>query len=146
MITGEFTNKLEGKNRLALPKKFRNTIGSEIIITRSFENCLLIVNKKQWQNLLTDLEDKPFFSGANRDTRRFLIGGASEIKIDKQGRFVVPDNLKDFAKLKKEVIFIGLGDWIEIWDKQNWAKKLTQIQQNASSIAEKINKNIKNEN
>ena len=73
-------------------------LGDEIIVTRGYEDCVIAVNKRQWEKLLTVFDDKPFTTSPVRDTRRFLIGGASEVDLDKQGRFVLPVNLKNFAK------------------------------------------------
>ena len=138
MLIGEFFNKVGEKNRIALPKKFRKLIGDSLIVTRGYEGCVVIVNKRQWQNLLSSFTDKPFIKSSIRDTRRFFIGGASEIKVDAQGRFVLPVNLKQYAEVKKEVVFVGLVDWIEIWDREKWNKRLEYLQKEAPKIAEKV--------
>lgn len=145
MLIGEYTNKLGEKNRLALPKKFREILGNKVIVTRGYEDCMIIVNEQQWGNLLSVFNDKPFTATNVRDTRRFLIGGAAEADLDSQGRFVIPQNLKEFAGIQKEVVFVGLVDWVEIWDKQAWEKRLQMIQPKAGEIAEKL-QNASNEN
>lgn len=142
MLIGEFLNKVEAKKRLALPKKFRQILGSKVIITRGYEDCIIVVNEKQWEKLLSVFSDKPFTTSPVRDTRRFLIGGASEAKLDGQGRFVLPNHLKEFAGIKKEVVFVGLVDWIEIWSRDLWEKRMQMIKPQASKIAEQL-ENIK---
>ena len=146
MIIGEFQNKLGAKNRLALPKKFRDQMGTKIIATRGYEDCVIVVNSNQWKNLLKIFDNKPFTTSRVRDTRRFLIGGASEIDLDKQGRFVVPKNLKSFAGIKNEVVFVGLVDWVEIWDIKSWKKRIAKIKPTAGEIAEKLYQDEVNKN
>ena len=140
MLIGEYSNKVGEKNRLALPKKFRKEIGSKVIVTRGYEDCVIVVNESQWKNLLSVFDDKPFTTSPVRDTRRFLIGGASEVNLDSQGRFVLPAHLKEFAGVTKEVVCVGLVDWVEIWSKEQWEKRLEKIKPNASKIAEELQK------
>lgn len=143
MLIGEFLNKVGEKNRIALPKKFREILGNEVIVTRGYEDCVIVVNKDQWKKLLEVFEDKPFTTSPVRDTRRFLIGGASEANLDNQGRFVLPVNLKDFAQIEKEVVFVGLVDWVEIWSKDKWEERMNMLKPNAAKIAEKLQKATK---
>lgn len=140
MLIGEYRNKVGEKNRVALPKKIRNILGEKVIVTRGYEDCVIVVNTKQWEKLLEVFADKPFTKSPVRDTRRFLIGGASEVETDKQGRFVLPTHLKEFANIKEEVVFVGLVDWVEIWDKDSWEKRINMIQPEASKIAEELQK------
>lgn len=140
MLIGEYLNKVGEKNRLALPKKFRQILGEKVIVTRGYEDCVIVVNEKQWQKLLTVFDDKPFTTSPVRDTRRFLIGGASEVTFDKQGRFVLPLNLKEFASIDKEVVFIGLVDWVEIWASDAWEKRMEKIKPSAAKIADELQK------
>jgi len=138
MLIGEFSNKVGEKNRIALPKKFREILGEKVIVTRGYEDCIIVVNEKQWDKLLSIFDDKPFTNSPVRDTRRFLIGGASEVSYDKQGRFVIPANLKEFAGIDNEVVFVGLVDWVEIWDRKRWEKRMDVIKPSADKIAEKL--------
>lgn len=140
MLIGEYLNKVGEKNRIALPKKFRQLLGSKVIVTRGYEDCVIVVNEKQWQKLLSVFDDKPFTTSPVRDTRRFLIGGASEVNFDKQGRFVLPANLREFAAVEKEVVFVGLVDWVEIWAKDAWVKRMEKIKPQAAKIAEELGK------
>jgi len=140
MLIGEYLNKVGKKNRIALPKKFRKILGEEVIVTRGYEDCAIVVNKKQWEKLLSVFDDKPFTTSPVRDTRRFLIGGANEVRLDKQGRFVLPVNLKEFVNIRNEVVFVGLVDWVEIWSKDAWEKRMEKIKPQAAKIAEELGK------
>jgi MraZ protein len=144
MLIGEFINKVGEKNRIALPKKFREIMGEKVIVTRGYEDCILVVNELQWEKLLKIFEGKPFTTSPVRDTRRFLIGGAHEVMFDKQGRFVMPEVLKEFAGIAKEVVFVGLVDWVEIWSKDRWDKRMEMIKPDAAKIAEKLQENLSN--
>jgi MraZ protein len=138
MLVGEFFNKVGDKKRVALPKKFREEIGENVVLTRGFEGCITLVNRIQLDKLLKAFEDKPFTMSAVRDTRRFFVGGASEVILDKQGRFVIPENLLEYSQIKTEVVFIGLVDWVEIWSKEAWMNKLKILNENASQVAEDL--------
>ena len=94
MIIGEYQQKLGDKNRIAFPKKFREELGNKLIMTKGYEGCLVIMSPAQSEEMVSDSVSGPFVSGVVRDTSRFLLAGASEIELDSQGRFVVPNYLK----------------------------------------------------
>jgi MraZ protein len=87
---------------------------------------------------MNSIKDVPFVNSGLRDTKRFLIGSAQEIELDKQGRFVIPPDLKKYASLGNECVFIGLVDWIELWDKSIWDKKEESINSKSSEISDKL--------
>ena len=139
-------NKIGEKKRIALPKKFRDELGDSIILTRGYEGALIIVNKKMWENIAKDVIHGSFINKDIRDTSRFLVGGASEIKLDSQGRFVIPEALFDYANLKTDIVFLGLVNWIEIWDKNKWEDRLKYLQSHGEEIAQEINKLSQSQN
>ena len=138
MFIGEYATQLGEKNRLAIPKKLREQINGTVIITRGYENCLIMVDAARWETLLQEVNTKPLLSMNVRDTKRYLIGGAVEIEHDNQGRFVLPESLKDFGNITEKVIFLGVGEWIEIWDEDRWKTKLDDLSRNVSDIAERL--------
>ena len=138
MILGEYTTKLGEKNRVAIPKKFREEMGSDLIVAKGYEGCLIAVTKGQWGEITKGMLTAPYTKEAARDTARFIIGSANEVDADKQGRFVMPVNLKEYASLKKEVVFVGLMNWVEIWDKDKWQERSDYLAKNSSLIAEKL--------
>ncbi|MBP5204444.1 division/cell wall cluster transcriptional repressor MraZ [bacterium] len=140
MLIGEYRNKIGEKKRIALPKKFRDELGDDIILTRGYEGALIIVNKKMWENIAKDVMNGSFINKDIRDTSRFLVGGANEITLDGQGRFVIPEPLFEYANLSNEIVFLGLVNWIEIWDKEKWEKRLSYLQEHGDEIAQEINK------
>jgi MraZ protein len=139
MLIGQYLVKLTEKNRTALPKKFRDELGGKIIIARWYEGCLVIVSDKDWTGLLTKLTGiSQLITQPVRDTDRFILGSAFEIELDDQGRFVIPKILKDYAALGIEVVFVGLGNRVEIWNTENWRRRETYIQKNAAAMIEKV--------
>jgi len=139
MLIGNYQVKINEKKRTAIPSKFREELGEKLIIAQWYEKCLVIVSQNQWQNLLYEMKNKPFFTAPTRQTDRFLLGNAFEIEIDNQGRFVVPAGLADFAGLINEVIFVGLNNRVEIWNQTAWSDYQNYLSTNAEEIAEKLN-------
>lgn len=138
MLIGEYRSKVTSGKRVALPKKFRGELGNRFIVTQGYEGCLVAVSYKQWQKVIEEAASGPFVSVSVRDTSRFLIGGAHEITLDDQGRFVIPDSLIRYAKIKVEVTFLGLNRWLEIWDSATWAEKKRYLEKHSGEIAEKL--------
>ncbi len=140
MVIGEFRNKLVSGNRLAFPKKFRDEMGSRLIVAKGYEGCLVIVSEKGWESLISDAAKGPFVSQSVRDTSRFLIGSAAEVELDEQGRFVLPANLKEYSQILEEVVFLGLIRWVEVWGFEKWDERRKYIDEKANEIGEKLSK------
>jgi MraZ protein len=138
MLLGEYKLKLQDKKRLAFPNKLRSVIGKKFVITRGYEDCAVIMSPVQWEELVQNEISGPFVSGITRDTHRFLLASASEIELDPQGRFIVPDYICDYAALTKDVVFLGLGNWVEVWSKNKWDSKLKSLVKNKNIISEKL--------
>jgi MraZ protein len=140
MLIGEYTGKIGEKKRVSLPSKFREELGDEIILTRGYEDALIVVNKKLWKTIASEVMNGSFIDKNIRDTSRFLVGGAKEIELDSQGRFVIPQPLYEHADISDEVVFIGLANWIEIWDKEKWEERVKYLKANSDEIAQEISK------
>lgn len=138
MLLGQFESKVGEKFRVAFPKRFRQILGEKIIVTYGFESSLIIVSQSNWMSLLEGTADKPFLLSGARDTQRFLLGGAMLCELDNQGRFIIPDYLRSFAKIEAEVVFVGLYKYVEAWDKKNWVDYQNKTKKNISQIAEKL--------
>lgn len=140
MIIGEYKGKVGEKKRVSLPAKFREEIGEELILTRGYEEALILVNKEMWQKVAQNVIDGSFTDKNIRDTSRFLVGSAKEIEMDSQGRFVIPEALFTHAGLGSEIVFIGLVNRIEIWDAQKWSQRVEYLQKHGDEIAQEISK------
>jgi MraZ protein len=140
MLIGEYTSKIGEKKRVSLPKKFREELGEDLILTRGYEDALILVNKELWQTIAKDVINGSFINKNIRDTSRFLVGGAKEISTDSQGRFIIPQQLFDHAEITDELVFVGLVNWIEIWDRKKWDQRLEYLKENSDEIAQEISK------
>ena len=140
MLIGEYHGKLSNKKRTSLPKKFRNELGENIILTRGYEDALILVNQDMWQKIAQDVINGSFINKSIRDTSRFLVGSATEVQTDKQGRFIIPQALFDHAQLKEEIVFIGLVNWVEVWEKSKWEERMQYLKQHGEEIAQELTK------
>lgn len=120
MFSGEFSQNLDVKNRIIVPAKLRSLLGEEFVISRGMENTISLYTLEKWEQLNTKLSKLSVTKKSHRLLTRFFLSGASELSHDKMGRILIPKSLKEFAKLEKECIFIGVGDHIELWNKQAW--------------------------
>lgn len=138
MLIGEYKTKLQEKNRTAIPKRFRDELEGQLIITRGYEGCLIVLDKSRWEKLIRLIETRPLTNQDVRNTKRFLVGGAAEIEFDKQGRFVLPDVLVEYAHFENELVFVGIENWLEVWDLEMWQTKIEQITESAADIADRL--------
>ena len=138
MLIGQFNVRVGEKFRVAFPKQFREVLGDRLIITYGFESSLIVVSQQNWQSLLEGTQDKPFLLSGARDTQRFLLGGATLVELDNQGRFVLPEYLRKFAEIGEEVVCMGLNKYVELWDRKKWEEYQAKMQKNISEVAEKL--------
>lgn len=139
MLIGSYTSTLSSKRRTAIPKKFLQILGKDLIVAKWYEECLVIVDKKIWEALLNKLSGKAEIATKPvRDTDRFILGSAYEVNPDEQGRIIIPEYLVDYAGLEGSIIYLGLRDRVEIWNRSNWVKKEKEISEKASEYIEQI--------
>ena len=120
MLIGEFEHSLDAKGRLIMPAKLREAIGDKFVVTKGLDGRLFAFSIEEWSNFEEKLKSLPLSNRNSREFTRFFLSGATECEIDKQGRFLIPTNLRETASLQKEVVIIGVGTRIEIWDKEKW--------------------------
>lgn len=120
MLIGEFEHSLDAKGRLIMPAKLREDIGERFVVTKGLDGCLFAFSITEWTNFEEKLKTLPLSNKNSREFTRFFLSGATECEIDKQGRFLIPNNLREAANLEKEVVIIGVGTRIEIWNKSKW--------------------------
>ncbi len=136
MLIGEYEHSLDTKGRLIMPVKLREDIGEKFIITKGLDGCLFIFSLNEWTIFETKLKQLPI---SNKDARmfsRFFFSGAIDSELDKQGRFLISSNLREFANLQKDVIIVGMNSRIEVWSKEKWDNCKNDI--SADDIAEKM--------
>ena len=136
MLMGEYSHSLDTKGRLIMPAKLRQDIGDKFILTKGLDGCLFAFSQTEWNNFEEKLNGLPLSDKNARNFVRFFLSGATECEIDKQGRFLIPTNLRISANLEKDAIIIGVGTRIEIWNKETWEKCDEEI--SADEIAENM--------
>lgn len=138
MFIGEYIYSIDDKKRLAIPSKFRIELGKRAVLTRGLDNCLVIYPLKEWEKLAQKLESLPSGQVDARGFIRIMLSGAVDINLDKLGRILVPEHLKKYAFLKKNVIIIGLSNRIEIWDEKRWQEYKQKREKTVSEMAEQL--------
>ncbi len=136
LLIGEYEHSLDAKGRLIMPAKLRIDMGEKFIVTKGLDGCLFAFSQNEWLNFETKLKSLPLSDKNARNFVRFFLSGATECEMDKQGRFLLPNNLRMSAKLEKEAVIIGVGTRLEIWDKQTWQNCDENI--SADDIAENM--------
>lgn len=138
MLIGEYQHTLDNKGRIIMPSKFREDLGDEFVITKGLDGCLFVYPKNEWKILEDKLKTLPL---TNRDARafvRFFFSGASECTLDKQGRVLIPANLREHSKLEKNAVIIGVATRLEIWSEEQWNNYTDDDNLSYDSIAEKM--------
>ena len=138
LLIGEYEHSLDTKGRLIMPAKIRQDIGEKFIITKGLDGCLFGFSKNEWNNFEEKLKTLPLTNKNARDFVRFFLSGAIECEIDKQGRFLIASNLREYAELEKEAVIIGVGTRIEIWNKDKWKAYNSEENLSADQIAENM--------
>ena len=138
MLIGEYEHSIDAKGRLIMPAKLRDDIGEKFIITKGLDGCLFGFSQKEWANFEEKLKTLPLTNKNARDFVRFFLSGAMECEIDKQGRFLIAGNLRQYAHMDKEIVIIGVGTRIEIWNREEWKKYNSSENISADSIAENM--------
>jgi len=138
MFIGEFTHNLDVKGRIAMPVKFRDKVSGGAIITRGLDHCLFVFTNKEWEVLAQKLIALPLAQANSRAFVRLMLAGAMDVELDKQGRILIPDYLREYAGLKKEIVIAGVYNRMEIWDKEKWNEYKAKTESASDEIAEKL--------
>jgi MraZ protein len=146
MLIGQYRHSIDDKNRLSLPAKLRQEIGKKVVITPGLDACLFIFAVKQWEKISERLSvgERSMLQADNRSFNRYLLGRAVEVEIDKVGRMLIPDFLRERAGLKTNVVFVGVRDRVELWDEEAWNAFVKDVEGKADALAEKLGQAVAN--
>ena len=136
MFMGEYNHVIDAKGRLIIPARFRELLGEEFIMTRGLDGCLSIYPMDEWKAFEEKLRALPLTNKNARTFTRFFVAGATNCELDRQGRVLVPQPLREFAGLEKEVVLTGNLNRIEIWSKEKWSENCNY--DDMDSIAESM--------
>ena len=138
MFIGEYNHTVDEKGRLAVPIKFRTKLARGAVVTRGLDNCLFLYTGAEWKDLAERLAKLPISRANTRAFARLMLAGAMDVSLDKQGRIILPDYLRKYAGMDKNVIVAGLYNRLEIWDKEKWETYKASTKKSSSNIAEQL--------
>jgi len=138
MFTGEYHHTLDGKGRVIVPSRLREGLGDSFVITRGLDHCLFVYPNSEWVRLEQKMKQLPFTKRDSRAFMRLFFSGAMEVEADKQGRILIPQNLREYAGIEKEVMFIGVSNRVEIWSETAWKEYFDEADENYEDLAEKL--------
>ncbi|MCM3732270.1 division/cell wall cluster transcriptional repressor MraZ [Fictibacillus nanhaiensis] len=138
MFMGEYQHNIDEKGRMIIPSKFREELGTEFILTRGLDQCVFGYPLSEWKVIEEKLKALPFTKKDARAFTRFFFSGAAECQLDKQGRVNIASPLRDYAKLEKDCVVIGVSNRIEIWSKSVWEEYFSKSEDSFGEIAESL--------
>ena len=138
MFIGEYQHSLDDKGRLQVPVKFRSDLKVGAVVTRGLDNCLFLYTRRAWEELAKRLANLPISRANTRAFARLMLAGAMDVEIDSQGRVLLPDYLRHYASLKRQVVVAGLYNRLEIWDKIRWQNYKRNTEKDSGDIAEAL--------
>lgn len=138
MLLGEYRHNVDVKGRVSVPSKFREDLGQSFVVTKGLDNCLFMYSKSEWETFENKLKQLPLTNQDARSFMRFFFAGATECEVDKQGRINIPQVLREYANITKDVVIVGVATRAEIWDSQKWKDYTTSDSLDVSKIASQM--------
>lgn len=138
MLIGEYKHTIDAKKRLAIPAKMRKDIGEGAILTRGLDNCLAVYPLKEWEKMTEKLNSLPSGKVDARGFGRIILAGAVSVELDSLGRILIPDYLKAYAGLQKNIVIAGVYNRLEIWDEKKWEEYKNHVEKEVGDIAQRL--------
>lgn len=138
MFIGEYQHTVDDKGRIAIPSKFRGDLTKGAVVTRGLDRCLFVYTMEEWEKLAQKLVQLPISQSKSRAFARLMLAGAMDVQLDKQGRIVLPEYLREYAGVTKKTVIAGLYNRLEIWEEASWQKYKTATEKESNDIAEAL--------
>jgi MraZ protein len=138
VFLGEFDHTIDEKGRVAVPARFREELREGLVVTRGFDRCLQAFPRPTWQGLAERISALSLGNEEARSLRRLIFSGAAELEVDRQGRILIPQNLREYAGLKEQILIAGMNTYFELWSRERWNTVLETLDSKASAIAEHL--------
>jgi MraZ protein len=142
MFYGEHDHTIDRKGRLIIPSRFRQVLkdhyGDRCVVTRGLDRCLFLFPEDEWRTQESKFRALSFTKQEARRFNRFYFSGAAELNFDRQGRVLIPQYLKEYANIKRDVVLVGVSNRIEIWDREGWKKFYEEFKESYEQVAEKL--------
>ncbi len=138
MFIGEYKHTIDEKGRVAVPVKFRADLVKGAVVTRGLDSSLFLLPSEEWGKLTDKLASLPLGQANSRAFARLMLAGAMDAMLDKQGRFIIPEYLRQYAGLRKNIVIVGVNTRLELWDEEAWTAYSAKTQADAGAIAEQM--------
>lgn len=138
MFLGEFAHTIDDKGRLTIPAKFREDLASGVVITRGLDGCLWAYSRSEWEQLAEKISRLPTTNPAARNFSRFMFANAFDSIPDRQGRVLIPQNLRDYANIESDTIIIGVMNRLELWNPTQWGDVLAAVEEDPEAIVAQL--------
>ncbi len=138
MFLGRFEHSIDTKGRLALPARYRDNLADGVVVTRGFDSCLLIYPMAVWSPLASKVSQLSISDPDVRALRRLLFSEAADLELDKQGRILIPSDLRNYAELDREAVIVGMHTFIEIWSPARWSDEQSTLDRDGQAVAERL--------
>lgn len=135
MFMGEYDHTIDVKGRVIIPSKFRDDLSGDFVITAGLDGCLFVYPMDEWERFIDELKRLPG-SKEVRQLQRYFMAGAAACDMDKQGRVLIPNKLREHGEIEKDVVLVGVINKIEIWSKERWNSNNNY--EDVDQIAEKM--------
>ncbi len=132
VFRGEHHYSLDDKGRVVIPPKFRRSLGTTVVVTRGLDECVAVYAPTEWAKNEKKLQAQAV---ARRDFVRFMLSSAEDVELDRQGRISIPQHLREYAKIEREAVVVGVGSRIEIWGLVSWKRYIAKVQAEAPNLA-----------
>ncbi|NLA91145.1 MAG: division/cell wall cluster transcriptional repressor MraZ [Synergistaceae bacterium] len=138
MLVGTYEHKIDSKSRIVLPSKFREELGDSVVSTIGIDGCVSLYSCAGWEKIMTKLENLPFSKSRSRGLLRIMLSSAHELSVDSAGRILLPQILRQHGDLTQDVVFVGVNDHAELWDREKWNAYREEMIGDLSDIAEGV--------
>lgn len=138
MYIGQYIHSVDTKGRVIMPQKFRDTLSKTFYITKGIDGCLFVYDQAEWDIMYNKIKNLKLTSKKAREFSRFIYAPARELEVDKQGRIIIPQNLRAYAAIDKEVAIIGVSSRIEIWDKEKYENYMNSEDMNFDQLMDEF--------
>ena len=136
MFLGEFAHTIDTKGRLTIPAKFRGLVATGLVVTRGFDQNLMLYPMEEWEALAARIAQRPLADADMRSFRRRVFSGAVDLVPDRQGRVIIPPYLREFAGIDKDVVIAGMFNYLEVWSSESWTTVRDSIEADTTSWAD----------
>lgn len=127
LFAGEFQGHVDSRGRIAMPAAFAEALSGDVVVARGFEQCVAVYSSEGWDRIASEIRELPSTDPETRQLARFIFASANEQQVDRQGRIEMPKAILAYAGIERDVVVLGTGDAVEIWDSESWKAELGSL-------------------